>query len=317
MTREWLLLWLVLVLETMAQQCTSDAYQRCLCYSGSPYCPCSSLTDTNALNFAATYRSHLVLVTGQGCRPCPSSCMKCSSLGLCSECRSAFELSGGRCVGCPINCGSCANGVCVSCLEGYYLDYQASCQSCPILGTKVCTISSLLSCLSNFYLDNNAAACVQCDPNCAKCSSTTKCSECLQGYYLTLEYTCALCSSLCSTCSSFASCLVCSNSTLYFDAASGNCLTGTVPHCLVFKSAAVCAVCDSSSYLTSSSQCAPLNSSQLIANCERYSMLANGTLTCSNCSAGLYNSSLACSFGCSLLCSSCYGPHYGLCFACQ
>jgi hypothetical protein len=166
-------------------------------------------------------------------------------------------------------------------------------------------------------LDNNAAGCLQCDPHCQMCSSTTKCSLCLSGYYLSLQYSCSPCSSSCATCSSQNTCLMCSNSSLFFDSASENCIPGTASHCLVFSSLATCLVCDNASYLNSSSQCSPLISSQLVSGCLFYSMLANGTLICANCSAGLFNLTGVCSYGCSVLCSSCFGAHYGLCYDCQ
>ena len=177
----------------LSQQCTSSQHQRCLCISPFPYCPCSSLTSTNTLNFNSNYRSHLVLSSGMGCRPCPADCLKCSTPTICTQCQLSFELVGSTCRGCPINCQKCANNVCSLCNEGFYLDYQLNCQTCPIAGTKVCTISSLISCLNNHWLDNNAANCIQCDPNCQQCSSTTRCSTCNQGSYLQSNFTCALC----------------------------------------------------------------------------------------------------------------------------
>lgn len=44
--------------------------------------------------------------------------------------------------------------------------------------------------------------------------------------------------------------------------------------------------------------------------------MANGSLICANCTAGYFNSSAECIFGCSILCQSCYGPHFGLCHSC-
>ena len=46
-------------------------------------------------------------------------------------------------------------------------------------------------------------------------------------------------------------------------------------------------------------------------------MLANNTIRCLNCSIDYYNYTGICNYGCSILCLSCYGPHYGLCYDCQ
>lgn len=74
----------------LAQQCTQLTHQRCLCLSSTPYCPCSALTPSNSLNFLSSYRSKLVAVASRGCRPCPPSCLRCSSLTICTECLGSF-----------------------------------------------------------------------------------------------------------------------------------------------------------------------------------------------------------------------------------
>ena len=40
----------------LAQQCTSPNFERCLCTTSSPSCPCPALTSTNALNFSSNYQ---------------------------------------------------------------------------------------------------------------------------------------------------------------------------------------------------------------------------------------------------------------------
>jgi hypothetical protein len=230
-------------ISTQGQQCTSSAYERCLCITSTPYCTCSALTATNTLNFASTYNSHLIAVASQGCRPCPSNCLRCSSLTVCTQCQSSFELQSGQCQPCPVNCQTCSNGVCATCISGYYLDYQTSCQTCPIIGTAVCTISSLQSCLINYWLDNNAANCIACDVNCYQCSSTTKCSICNQGFYLLSNYTCASCQAQCLSCSDANSCTVCANQTQYFNISMGICLSGTINNCLISSNSSKCSQC--------------------------------------------------------------------------
>ena len=218
-------------------------------------------------------------------------------------------------MGCPINCQTCSNGVCSLCGQGYYLDYQTICQSCPIAGTKVCTISSLISCLNNYWLDNNAANCIACDPNCQQCSSTTRCSTCLPAFYLNFNFTCSACPSQCATCSSNTTCTSCLTSGSFFNSSKSACISGTVTNCVQYDSGGSCTVCNNSSYM-SNSQCLAVSPTQLISQCQTY-LLSNGSISCTNCSQGFFNASSGqCIYGCSLLCTSCYGPHFGLCFSC-
>ncbi len=240
------------------QQCTSSTFERCLCISASPYCTCSALTPTNTLNFSSNYASHLVAVTSQGCRPCPPNCLKCSSISNCTQCLPCFELQGGQCLSCSLNCQTCSNGICTSCISGYYLDYQRLCQICPITGTAICTINSLQSCLSNYWLDNNAANCIQCDPNCQQCSSTTKCAICLQGYFLQFNYTCSACQLQCLQCTDSISCQICLNSSLYFNTSSKLCILGGSSNCFTPINSTNCSICDDGYYLSEGS-CFPVS----------------------------------------------------------
>lgn len=195
------------------------------------------------------------------------------------------------------------------------MDYQTNCQTCPIIGTAVCTISSLQSCLSNYWLDNNAANCIACDINCFQCSSTTKCSVCNQGFYLLSNYTCSQCQAQCLSCSDSNSCIVCANQTLYFNSTQGQCLAGTASNCLISSSNSKCSQCISGYYLNSSSLCVQVSTSQLVSDCQIYGN-NNGTIFCKNCSIGYFNFTNGCYYACSNLCTSCFGPHYGLCYGC-
>lgn len=174
---------------------------------------------------------------------------------VCTQCLSSFELSSGTCNPCPPNCQACSNGVCSTCIERYYIDYQANCQSCPIVGTSICTINSLQSCLSNYWLDNNAANCISCDPHCQQCSSTTKCTTCNIGFYLQYNYTCATCQSQCFSCQDSNSCIICANQTLYFNTTLGVCSSGNVANCLFHSSSTKCTQCNVGYYLNSSTTC--------------------------------------------------------------
>ena len=91
---------------------------------------------------------------------------------------------------------------------------------------------------------------------------------------------------------------------------------GAVSGCISYGISG-CSQCGNTSYLDATGQCIQIPNANLINLCQSYQKLANSSLICSNCSVGYYNSTTGCSFGCSVLCVSCYGPHYGLCFSCQ
>lgn len=160
-----------------AQECSSP-YDRCLCPTPTPYCQCAYITDEATFNYSSSYLSHLVLVPGSGCQPCPPFCLKCLSQTYCSVCNDEFELRNGACLPCPINCRKCLNGICSECIDTYYIDSKTNCQSCPLEGTLSCSIDELKKCMGNYWLDNNGAKCVNCGDNCQICSSVSRCSTC-------------------------------------------------------------------------------------------------------------------------------------------
>ena len=109
--------------------------ERCLCNGDFSLCKCSQITSVSTLNLTNNYYSHLVEVSGMGCLPCSSACLKCTSLAVCEICRQEYELISGDCFPCPINCESCSSGICTKCMAGFYIDSRRECQVCPLPGT--------------------------------------------------------------------------------------------------------------------------------------------------------------------------------------
>lgn len=204
----------------------------------------------------------------------------------------------------------------MGCIGGYYLDYQANCQSCPVRGSSGCTINSLLACQGGYWLDNNAANCLQCDPHCQQCSSLTRCASCYQGYFLTSAFSCQVCLSICATCSDASSCLTCTNPAYFYNSTTAACQAGTTPNCTVFFNSTRCSQCDSKFLLAANGSCIEISNSSLISHCIAYQSVS-GSIGCRNCSEGYFNSTGICLWGCSVLCSACFGPHFGLCFGCE
>lgn len=174
----------------------------------------------------------------------------------------------------------------------------------------------MVSCLSNYWLDNNAANCVNCDRNCQQCSSTTRCNVCNSGFYLTSGGTCSACLPNCFNCTNGLSCSLCANTSLYYNNTLGSCQGGTVNNCMIFSNSTACSVCANGYYLTSSKLCAIISTA--IPYCRVYQSV-NGNVVCVGCMNQYYQymGVGSCRFGCSWLCSTCQGPHFGLCLTCN
>lgn len=220
--------------------------------TSTPLCRCQSITSDSTLNFSSSYKSHLILQAGLGCLPCPSSCLDCISPTNCTSCQEQFILVNNLCTNCPTNCRACKivnssstilfqSFQCTSCKVGYFLDSKFQCQMCPLDGSQICTADTLTSCLPNYWLDNNGATCISCDENCRQCSSTTKCSLCNDGYYVS-SYKCIKCMNQCLTCTSSTSCSICLISNYYFDSITANCMKCGAG-CLQCLNASACVMC--------------------------------------------------------------------------
>lgn len=104
---------------------------------------------------------------------------------------------------------------------------------------------------------------------------------------------------------STVSCTSCASG--YF-LSSGTC-RACPSNCRTCTSATVCTVCNSGYFLTSGA-CSAVTTS--VSNCLTYS----SSTVCSKCSSSYYLSSNTC-YPCSLLCTTCDGPHFGRCSVCS
>ena len=128
----------------------------------------------------------------------------------------------------------------------------------------------MISCQNNYWLDNNAANCIQCDPNCVQCSSTTRCSKCNDGYYLLSNFTCSMCMSQCLTCSAGSTCSICQNTNYFFNSSSGTCQIGPIADCISYDTSGKCLKCNNQSYLDTSQQCTIISNGNLVSFCDSY-----------------------------------------------
>lgn len=286
-----------MIYRTLCQECAFPN-ERCICLTSTPVCNCPYITASSTLNFTTGYNSHLVMGTGLGCLPCPANCLSCTSINTCTSCRSEYVLIGNICAGCPINCKQCqlastvVSGqpyplICTQCISTYYLDSQNQCQVCPLPGSNVCTVDTLISCLPSYYLDSNGATCISCDPNCNTCSSTTKCSICNDGYYMN-NYKCFKCMAQCSTCVNSNACTACLSSNMYFNISTAVCMlcpTG----CLTCTNSSYCLTCgdqSSNSYILTSNYACVITSNPL-PNCQLHQNISS-SLKCIQCNTDYF-----------------------------
>lgn len=168
----------------------------------------------------------------QICVSCPTSCLTCQSLTLCTSCVNGYFLQGDN---------LCYN----TCPPRYFINTQTlSCQKCPsdcytcnFDGTCItCNATSdfrqfdsvTSRCIAlDGYFDNLSQTCVSCPINCLLCSSLTLCTSCANGSYLTdsklcetscpprqfennQSNTCQKCPFDCYTCNNVGQCTSCS-----------------------------------------------------------------------------------------------------------
>jgi hypothetical protein len=182
------------------------------------------------------------------------ACTACnpSNINQCTSCNTGYYLSSNTCVACASNCAACdangcntfkqstgqitvrINGVnypavcdagcqkcsntmpsqCITCLSGYFLQSDNTCQPCqsPCKTCSSSSSSSCLSCYNNAFL--SGTQCLQCNTNsnCLTCSqsNTSLCLTCPYGYSLNSANTCSAgCPNNCLACSSASVCTQC------------------------------------------------------------------------------------------------------------
>ena len=222
-------------------------------------------------------------------------------------------MSSGTCVICSYMCSSCVviNSIskCSVCSGSTYLDSSsASCKNCASGALTCASATVITSCQTGYYLTQNSLFCLACPSNCQSCpSSNTVCASCFSGYYLnsSICYACSLANCLtCSFVSSNQYCLTC-NTSLY--ASLGTCRS-CPSNCNKCISTTTCTTCAQGYYLVAGG-CVLATSS--IDNCNTYQ---NAT-SCATCLSSYYLSNSLC-YSCSILCTICYGLHFGACTAC-
>ena len=228
------------------------------------------------------------------CKTCittSKSCLSCNTgqfyynNGCITTCPAGYwaRSTDNTCQTCLTSCTTCSAGTssdCTSCPTGTYLSTtpKGSCLSCSGCATCITLSTNCLSCTSPKFLSNYQCistcpdgtwpkttnqTCTSCDATCKTCISpgtSTSCSTCNDGFFLTTTFTCDSCSTICKTCvTTYATCLSCNSGSFlsgtnciltcpdgtYGDTLTGKCLTcdSSCKTCIAPGDSASCQSC--------------------------------------------------------------------------
>lgn len=100
------------------------------------------------------------------CVPAPDNCNQVAQNGACTKCIEGYILQNGICYKFDPNCiaYNATTFVCRACNEGFYLNYQFSCQPIPTNCIAANPFGVCLTCRSNYSLSSG-----QCFPIIPQC----------------------------------------------------------------------------------------------------------------------------------------------------
>lgn len=272
-----------------------------------------------------------------GCLKCNEKCKTCETADECGSCVANFNLVLKKC--CNLECSACSFDKCFGCYTGYLYD-GSKCNSCPpncggcpngicqlapVCSTNCesCISSSSCSvCSIGFYLSSNI--CLPCDPKCTKCESSTKCSECKSDLNPISGYCCP---ENCSSCD-FTECKACKDGYLLENSScfpcpeicesclNGLCLSSKAcnDHCLKCEVNGRCRECDQG-YYSQGNSC---------LGCKKPCLSCESENKCKDCIDGFrVVGEFCCAVGCQscdffgcLACGDGYLMDCGVCFQC-
>ncbi|GAB1227985.1 hypothetical protein ENUP19_0367G0018 [Entamoeba nuttalli] len=243
------------------------------------------------------------------CLPCSKltdNCAVCSSERKCLGCETSKNVylntttntcdschniencetcdSNGRCNKCNSDKFRISDGKCINCNDG--TDF-VGCSKCDPSSSTICT-----ECVDGYYL--HSSQCLKCSSNCVKCESSS-CSMCASEF-LNINGSCVSCMSVgCSKCDSTLN--TCSNCSDGFSLINGSCVgCSNITNCKVCSSN-ICSECNTGYYLNEN-VCNPCGDS--CTDCNK----TNNTIVCNECSERYYLSSGTC-HNCGDNCLSC------------
>lgn len=165
------------------------------------------------------------MVSSDGTCKAPNidGCVSYTAAITCQTCDVNYNLVNGNC---ELSIACNANASCTNCKYNYYLSSGtclicptiANCNSCNVIDSTKC-----IDCVTGYYL-NSASVCTVCpQTGCADCSSDTVCTTASSGYYLLVDISgqntggVSQCKGYCATCKKDAlSCLSCQSGATLF-----------------------------------------------------------------------------------------------------
>jgi hypothetical protein len=239
--------------------------------------------------------------TNPKCRPCNYKCLNCQVVNTISKCS--------------------------LCDAGSYLNPDTlSCALCP-LGAQTCLdATTIQSCLPGYQKSSNSMFCSPCPSFCLSCpSSVSVCSTCQTGYYTSTTGICKVCNiSNCNSCTAVGSNVYCSTCNAGYFKYNNTVCSACVSNCLSCTNATICISCAANYYLQSGG-CVLVPAANRLLNCIYYSFNTsnnnNNGYQCNTCQSSYYlspssSSSVSQCLTCSILCTQCYGNHFGRCTSC-
>ena len=288
------------------------------------------------------YMDYNTDLLGNLCSACPGTCTRCRNANECTECQTGYwgSVCENNCDICEYDFCSQQRGCYHGCKDGYYLRSQLIpyyCDPCPDTCTVCISTSSCSECQSGYWglscqMDCNICEnslchrqngcttgcktgyyrrselypiyCDQCPEKCITCTSSTKCSICVQDYTgTTCQHDCRSCNGkLCDY--DTGECSFICTTTQFFDQTRTQCIDCPV-NCIHCTSSSYCSICKNGHWGTT---CESPCSQNCIGNiCSKY----NGR--CNGCKDGFFG--FTCSDMCLLTCKTC--TQYSFCQSCK
>lgn len=182
---------------------------------------CLSCNATNSCGLCQNgYQLYIPTNSTGVCIQCTiQNCQSCKLNGsnvVCAACAYGYSAIGNSCVQCLYPCATCTANQgpnnCATCAIPYYFATALSTGACVVNTIPNCmsyntTNTSLCAtCATGYKYNSTTNTCYfNCPANCQQCTSSSNCTQCLTGFYLTgssPNVTCAMCQvSGCSACS--------------------------------------------------------------------------------------------------------------------
>lgn len=252
------------------------------------------------------------LSSSSTCIILPTNCLAANPNGVCTNCAAGYIAAGGQCVAGTANCQSFDpnTALCLACVQGYYLTSNNRCLLLPQFCLSASQNGSCTNCKSGYSV--SGGICVVTISNCMiyNQNNPSYCYQCIQGYYLNIQYSCTVLPPFCLSANNLGICLSCQQGYSLFN--NGICVI-LVSNCITYVQNGLstrCNQCANGFTLTSNYTC-----SYLPQNC----LSVDNFGACVQCVAGYQLYSNCCVIGINycvsydmktFLCNGCASGYY-------